>query len=64
MTILPVLISLFLSAKRTINIINFDEKDLLFFSVHAWCQKSQIKLRGQKTYCQPLLHCQHPGTKS
>ena len=35
MTILPVLISLFLSAKRTINIINFDEKDLLFFSVHG-----------------------------
>ena len=35
MTILPVLISLFLSATRTKNIINFDEKDLFFFSVHG-----------------------------
>ena len=35
MTILPVLISLFLSATRTKNIINFDEKDLFFFSVRG-----------------------------
>ena len=32
---LPVLISVFLSATRTKNIINFDEKDLFFLSVHA-----------------------------